>query len=56
MKNLSLYLKQLTHLDQLIKIQIAIIKTRSLKSQQYQNNIIINIDLWSKIIKDIQNL
>jgi len=56
MENINLYLKQLIHLNQLIKIQITIIKTKSLRSQQYQNNMAININHQSKIIKNIQNL
>jgi len=55
-RNIGLYLERLTHLNQLIKIQIAIIRTKSLKSQQYQNNIIINIDHQPKIAKNIQDL
>jgi len=56
MGNISLYLKRLTHLDQLIKVQIATIGTKSLKSQQYQDNMTINIDHQLKIAKNIQDL
>jgi len=56
MRNLGLYIEQLTHLDQLIKIQIVTIETENLRSQQYQDNIAANIDHQPKITKNIRNL
>jgi len=55
MGNLGLYIERLTHLDQLIKVQIATVETRSLRSQQYQDNIAANIDHQPKIARDIRD-